>query len=92
MAAAPREPDLCRADRAGAAMGQKAAVQATPEHLNGMRQRHCIPVRVSVFALLSQFGRTSVPMIPQLVQTMPARKAGTGIVSMNASTFMTAAW
>jgi hypothetical protein len=39
-----------------------------------------------------QFGRTSVPTISQAVQTIFDRKDGTGTVSPNWSTFMTAAW
>jgi hypothetical protein len=39
-----------------------------------------------------QFGHTSPPMMPQQVQTMRRRKDGTGTVSANALTLITASW
>jgi hypothetical protein len=47
------------------------------------------------FAIGSQAypqGGTQAPTIPQAVQTIRAPKAGTGIASPNASTFITASW
>src|SRR5260370_36787004 len=55
-------------------------------------QRHCTPVRLSCSARSFQFGRAYAPMIPQHVQTMRGPKAGTGIVSPKASTFIRTSW
>jgi len=51
---------------------------------------HCVPIKVFRFGRSRQFGRTSAPMIPQLVQTMRGPNAGTGTSSGQASSSSTA--
>jgi hypothetical protein len=50
------------------------------------------PVSVFRSGRSRQFRQTSPPMMPQLVQTMRRRNAGTGMSADHWSTFITASW
>jgi hypothetical protein len=54
--------------------------------------RHCRPIKFPGGERSFQFGRANAPIIPQPVHTMRGPKAGTGVASSKASTFITASW
>jgi hypothetical protein len=47
------------------------------DHTGNQPIRHCTPVKLGRSCRSLQFGRASVPMVPQLVHTMRGPKDGT---------------